>query len=109
MLIFKMTESSLTGVENYAKYILTVQYFHETSLFFLNLIQQILKTSLSRGVKIKSERYFSTACWVQKKIKSNQIFINSIMVSQWGSYINTTIMINTVHLTNCLKTVNVNN
>ena len=41
---------SMTGFGNYAEHILTVQYFRETSLF-LNYIQQILKTSVSRGVK----------------------------------------------------------
>jgi hypothetical protein len=40
----------MTGFGNYAEHILTVQYFRETSLF-LNYIQQILKTSVSRGVK----------------------------------------------------------
>jgi len=42
----------MTGVGNYAKYILTVQYFRETSLFYKNYIQQILKTPLSRGVTL---------------------------------------------------------
>ena len=41
---------SMTGFGNYAEHILTVQYFRETSLF-LNYIQQILKTRVSRGVK----------------------------------------------------------
>ena len=56
----------MTRVGNYAEYILTAQYFRETSLFFLNYIQQILKIPVFLGVtllQIKSLRYFSTACW----------------------------------------------
>ena len=52
---------SMTGVGNYAEYILTAQYFRETSLFFENYFQQILKTPVSRGVtllQIKPGRYF---------------------------------------------------
>ena len=76
---------SMTGVEKYAKYILTVQYFREISLVFFNLYSTNIKNSVVSGcnvtlLQIKPGKYFSTACWVQNFF--NQI--KYLLIQSWS-------------------------